>query len=306
MRSDFLVKSFLFVLLSVFGELIILEDRCIDLAVQRFVEIDKALLYAALVLLVFVFWIFSVRFFYQYCVKINEEELAKDIQQEESKKLIQTLRSQRHDFRNQLQVIKALAEFNRNEEIVKFVTDSSMALDLSNSILSHINNAMVSAMLLVFSTQAKEKGIHFQVDSDVDFENWELSPVKLTRVLGNIIQNAIEILERHYMPERSIEVTMWETNDAYCFLIWNNGPMIPEELRDKVFVSGFSTKNSTGLGLAIVRELIMEMGGNINLKSTFENGTEFKVILPKYVASSCKYNELYYGNGKFVKAIGIE
>ncbi len=307
MRSDFLVKSFLFVLLSVFGELIILEDRFIDLAMRRFVEFDKAFLYVLMTLIVFVFWIFSVRFFYQYCVKINEEELAKDIQLAESEKLIQTLSSQRHDFRNQLQVIKALAEFNRNEEIIRYIADSSMALDLSNNMLTHINNAVLSAMFLVFSTQAKERGISFQVESDVDFENWKLSPVKVTRVLGNIIQNGIEILERHYAEERVMEVTMWETRGTYCFVIWNNGPVIPIEIQEKIFNAGFTTKNSTGLGLSIVKELTSEMGGSISLKSDQESGTEFKVILPKSLVGHSKYNEPSYNiNQKLTKMIAID
>jgi signal transduction histidine kinase len=79
---------------------------------------------------------------------------------------------------------------------------------------------------------------------------------------------------------------MWEKNDAYQFLIWNNGPLMPEEIQRLIFLSGYSLKNSTGLGLAIVKQLVEEMKGRIIVKSSIEEGTEFRIRIPKLVSET--------------------
>lgn len=200
---------------------------------------------------------------------------------EESQKLIHVLKSQRHDFRNQLQVIKVLAQLNKTSEIVQYIQDCDIALDFTSAIASRIDNPVISAMLLIFSAQAKDKGISFNVDSDLDFTSFTLSPVKITSIVGNIIQNAIEALEKDERPDRAVQVTIWETEDSYYFLIWNNGPVIHKNAWEKIFAAGFSTKNSTGLGLSIVKELAAELDGKITVTSTQEFGTEFKIAFPK-------------------------
>ncbi len=234
----------------------------------------------SLLFLGFSCWYFSQKL----TVCLSQEQLLKKTERtqfEESQKLIHVLQSQRHDFRNQLQVIKVLAQLNKNAEIVQYIQDCDVVLNFTGAIASQIDNPIISAMLLVFSAQAKEKSICFNVDSDLDFCKFTLPPVKITSILGNIIQNAIEALEKEEGPERAIQVTIWETSDCYYFLIWNNGPVICKNIREKIFAPGFSTKSSTGLGLSIVKELISELDGKITVTSTQELGTEFKIAIPK-------------------------
>lgn len=237
----------------------------------------------AIVLIVFL-GLLSLYFCQRLSVYISQEHISnKDdrTQFEESQKLIHVLKSQRHDFRNQMQVIKVLAQLNKTAEIVQYIQDCDIALDFTSAIASRIDNPIISAMLLIFSAQAKEKGISFNVDSDVDFSKFSLPPVKITSIVGNIIQNAIEALEKDERPDRAIQVTIWETGDSYYFLIWNNGPVIIKNIWEKIFAAGFSTKNSTGLGLSIVKELAAQLDGKITVTSTREFGTEFKIAFPK-------------------------
>jgi len=222
--------------------------------------------------------------YYKLAFALTQEKLSKktDLAQfEESQQLIHVLKSQRHDFRNHLQVIKVLAQLNKSDEIVQYIQDCDIALDFTNSIATQIDNPIISAMLLIFSAHAKEKNISFNVDSDLDFSKFVLPPAKITSFLGNIIQNAIEALEHDNYSDRSIQVTIWETTEFYYFLIWNNGPVIFKNVREKIFTPGFSTKNSTGLGLSIVKDLVSELYGKITVTSSKELGTEFKIIIPK-------------------------
>lgn len=280
MKHYYLLRAFLFVLISIFL-LLLLEIEIFEL-LQRTIST----MFLLTILCILVFWILSIHSFYNFTSILNKDNLAREadrLQLEESRKLIQTLRSQRHDFKNQLQVIGVMAQFQKNNEIVEYIQDCTTTLDFSKEIPSRINNPAISAMIIFFATQARENGVDFEVDSDIDFTTYNLSPAKTTRIIGNIIQNAIESFQIISQKERNIQLTMWEKDDTYHFLIWNNGPPIPEEIHRFIFLSGYSLKNSTGLGLSIVKQLVDEMGGGVNLKSSIEEGTEFRITIPKFI-----------------------
>jgi signal transduction histidine kinase len=63
--------------------------------------------------------------------------------------------------------------------------------------------------------------------------------------------------------------------------ISDNGPGIPSEVRNKVFIPNFTTKNTgAGLGLAISKNIVEGSGGKITFQ-TSEKGTTFFVYLKK-------------------------
>lgn len=65
--------------------------------------------------------------------------------------------------------------------------------------------------------------------------------------------------------------------------VFDNGPGIPPEIRDRVFDPFFSTKDpgqGTGLGLAVSARLIEGMGGTIEVDSPEDGGVRFSIYLP--------------------------
>ena len=105
-------------------------------------------------------------------------------------------------------------------------------------------------------------------------------PDQLPEVFTNIIKNAIQALAE--TPDGNIIVTMSGVPDKNGFLevsFSDNGPGIPEAIRDKVFVPNFTTKTTgAGLGLAICKNIIDGCGGRITF-STSEKGTTFYIYL---------------------------
>ena len=70
-------------------------------------------------------------------------------------------------------------------------------------------------------------------------------------------------------------------------MISNNGAPIPEELRERLFEPGVSTKGEGhGLGLSIVRTTLAEYGGTISLETGPE--TVFTVAVPRESAGTPK------------------
>ncbi|HOP73933.1 MAG TPA: ATP-binding protein [Bacillota bacterium] len=278
MKQLYFLKAFLCILICIFTMLLF------ELSI--FEQLNRTIYFSfmACIFFILILWVLSIWFFYKFAMVVNEERIARETDQfqlEESRKLVQTLQSQRHDYRNQLQVIRVLAQFNKNSEIIKYIDDYISLANVSAAASSRINNSAISALYLVYETEARDKGIKMTIDSDIDFTHFKYSPSKVTRIIGNIIRNAIECLEEINRQDREIQITMWEANDYYVISIWNNGDPIPETHIERIFLPGFSTKNSSGLGLGIVKELVQELGGNISVVSQVEFGTEFKITLPR-------------------------
>jgi two-component system NtrC family sensor kinase len=71
--------------------------------------------------------------------------------------------------------------------------------------------------------------------------------------------------------------------------IRDNGTGIPPEVKEKLFNPFFTTKpagEGTGLGLSISRDIIVKQhGGSIEVETRPGDFTEFKIVLPRAVAS---------------------
>lgn len=105
---------------------------------------------------------------------------------------------------------------------------------------------------------------------------WPLDEHQMTRVLDNLITNAL----RHTPTGGWIHVTA-EERDRVCHLvIEDSGPGVVEELREKIFEAFASFRsNGTGLGLAIAREIVEAHGGTISCTQG-AYGARFDIRLP--------------------------
>jgi signal transduction histidine kinase len=68
--------------------------------------------------------------------------------------------------------------------------------------------------------------------------------------------------------------------------VCDEGPGIPEALRERIFEPFFSTKDRTvrtggmGIGLALVRQSVLAVGGRITVQALEPRGSAFEVRLP--------------------------
>ncbi|GHA60493.1 ATP-binding protein [Photobacterium aphoticum] len=108
------------------------------------------------------------------------------------------------------------------------------------------------------------------------------STTELVQVWVNIIKNACDAMEETEHPQ--IEIITRYSKNRLLITISNNGPMIDEATRRKVFQPNFTTKKGglsfgLGLGLSIVQRIVHSYGGTIALKSDPEK-TKFRIKLP--------------------------
>jgi PAS domain S-box-containing protein len=107
--------------------------------------------------------------------------------------------------------------------------------------------------------------------------------VPLRQVFANLIGNAIG---HHHCPVGKITILAEELEGFYRFAVTDDGPGIPPEFHQKIFVI-FQTlyardiKENTGIGLAIVKKILDNLGGIIDLESRPDSGSTFSFTWPK-------------------------
>lgn len=109
-------------------------------------------------------------------------------------------------------------------------------------------------------------------------------PDQLHRILVNLLRNARQAIE--HQADRGgagrVEVSMEAVGGASLIRISDDGPGVPERIRERLFqpFAGSGRPDSTGLGLAIARELAQGHGGDLTLSVTGAQGTVFELRLP--------------------------
>jgi len=126
--------------------------------------------------------------------------------------------------------------------------------------------------------QAHEKGIRIRRVSPPSDPAVLCDSEAVYQVTLNLLVNAIQALG----DGGSIELRILARAAGYAgFEVRDDGPGIPEEMRDKVFLP-FATarEGGTGLGLTFVKRVIHEHRGRSSLESEAGSGTRFRVELP--------------------------
>jgi two-component system capsular synthesis sensor histidine kinase RcsC len=134
---------------------------------------------------------------------------------------------------------------------------------------------------------ARDKGLLFECHTpNPPIMVWA-DRVKLGRVLGNLLGNAIKFTEKG-----GVEADVGLNSDGRLRIqVKDTGIGIPTEHQSRIFDEFFQlrhadrqrTGSGAGLGLAICRRLIDAMGGEIEVQSVDGQGSAFAILLPSSI-----------------------
>jgi signal transduction histidine kinase len=129
----------------------------------------------------------------------------------------------------------------------------------------------------------------FKLEADPDLPKINVVPQDMGRVLLNLINNAFFAVnerskkgEPGYTPTVSV-TTQLMANSQQLIAVKDNGPGIPDEIKDKIFQPFFTTKptgQGTGLGLSLSYDIIKAHGGELKVETEAGLGTAFIITLP--------------------------
>lgn len=191
-----------------------------------------------------------------------------------------TLRAQRHDYLNHLQVVYGLMELEQYDDATEYIEKVYSDIQQVNSVLRTAIPA-VNAILQAKQQMCLSRGIEMTVDARTNLAGIPVEDWELCRIFGNIIDNAINAMSDMEGSKR-LTIELREDIRGYGFIISNNGPPIPETDLPHIFEAGFtrSRHKGDGMGLAICRKILAKYGGKMTVSSD-ESRTSFSAFVTK-------------------------
>jgi len=131
--------------------------------------------------------------------------------------------------------------------------------------------------------------VDIQMDLDESIGEMPLIAEDFSRVILNLCNNGFDAMQGAghtaqgtggYEPKLTVRTR--SENGSVFIEIEDNGPGIPDEIKDKILQPFFTTKKGTqgtGLGLSITNDIIKAHGGNLELSSS-PDGTNFTITIP--------------------------
>ncbi|KPC49924.1 response regulator [Amantichitinum ursilacus] len=223
-----------------------------------------------------------------------------------------------HDFNNLLMVVSAnvqilrrrhLTEENRYVDAIERALQTGEALTRQLLTVSRRFPLRAEIVILPRQIELAEQLLRSALSEKVELRNalsddiWpiKVDPSELQVALINIAVNA-----RDAMPYGGV-FTVWAENivlpadgpgrsgEFVRLTLADNGPGMPESVRERVFEPLFTTKaegQGTGLGLAQVFAFCEQSGGLVTVESKVNGGTSVNLYLPRAQPEAVKVSEL--------------
>ncbi len=167
------------------------------------------------------------------------------------------------------------AEIHRLDRVVQTLVDFSRPVELQlheQDLRPVIADVLMLAAEDLFRnnvtlvSRLPEKPMIVNLDADL-----------LKQAVLNVIQNGAQAMQHG----GTLEVILEENSKVAVLRIGDEGPGIPEEIREKIFDLYFTTKSGgSGIGLAMTYRILQLHHGNVAVQSKVERGTEFLLRIP--------------------------
>ncbi len=149
---------------------------------------------------------------------------------------------------------------------------------------------VIESSVKIFEETCNKKGVTIKTILDDKTPQVLVDPSMMTQVFINMIKNAVEAMEgegetkKQHFLEIILKMEKIETKYMVVVEVKDSGPGIPEEIKNKIFNFGFSTKEKTkasrGYGLHSCMDTVKKYGGTLTVDSKLGEGSTFKIALP--------------------------
>ena len=205
--------------------------------------------------------LFYLRANIQY--KKRLKELLSDSQhQKEILSYYNVIRSQRHDFNFHLNAIYALINDKNYLDCKKYIEDIVKDAGYINELLP-LYHPIIGAMLNTFKEVANQNGIQVNYFIYDNLKSMPCSVYEMNKILGNLIQNAIDELKEKNENNPKIDVDISKERGSIIVKVTNSTSLLENEIKN-IFKVGYTTKRQhEGLGLPMVQKILNKYNGII-------------------------------------------
>ncbi len=248
-------------------------------------------------------------------IQVNQQELRvitlygidSELEAKEMESWAKLIRIMTHEIMNSITPITSLTEMllysfqNQNDEsqaiqrestIDSLATIHSTAKDLTTFVNSYREFSRIStpqktaidllpfihSILKLESTIIDAKNIRTQIYSDRENITLYADRSQLSRVIVNLLKNAIEATTKEESPEIHIQIATL-VDDRIKISFTNKGEAIPDDILDNIFIPFYTTKqDGSGIGLSVSRYILRLHGGSLKYSHT-EGWTTFSIVI---------------------------
>lgn len=216
--------------------------------------------------------------------KIKKEFLAFTEDFEGTKFLVDSMRANNHDFTNKLHVILGLIQIGQYDKAVSYIQNISIIQrETISKVMNSIENPSFAALIVGKIARSSECNVKFILNEGSRLKNEDISipSEALVTITGNLIDNALDSMNKDTSKnEKELSLGIYTRPGELLIIVKDTGTGIPEEIKDKIFENGFSTKGQgRGIGLYHTKQLVSSLGGTITVESQVGTGTCFMVNL---------------------------
>ena len=140
-------------------------------------------------------------------------------------------------------------------------------------------NRLVQEVVAFFQARLVEQSITVQTQLGGSLPDILADESQIRQIIMNLCINAIHAMEKG----GQLTIATQDRGEEVVLSVRDTGPGIPEDIKDKIFLPFFTTKDvdvGTGLGLSVVHGIVKSHRGRIKAVSEAGKGAEFKVYLP--------------------------
>ena len=216
--------------------------------------------------------------------KIKKEFLAFTEDFEGTKFLVDSMRANNHDFTNKLHVILGLIQIGQYDKAVSYIQNISIIQrETISKVMNSIKNPSFAALIVGKIARSSECNVKFILNEGSCLKNEDISipSEALVTITGNLIDNALDSMNKDTSKnEKELSLGIYTRPGELLIIVKDTGTGIPDEIKEKIFENGFSTKGSgRGIGLYHTKQLVSSLGGTITVESQVGTGTCFMVNL---------------------------
>ena len=191
---------------------------------------------------------------------------------------ITALKKIKHDYGAQISYLYGLHLMDKHERLGELLKDIINGHNNVNQEIKILNKDCSTIAMIMAGIEHTD--INVIIDEKADLEDTSLTELEIQRIISNIVRNSITAMNKAGILTIR---TYYGINNIFI-KIKNNGPKINDDIIDKIFDAGFTTKKykykECGFGLSIVKEIVESHNGSVSVHSTIEE-TEFNIKLPK-------------------------
>lgn len=175
----------------------------------------------------------------------------------------------------------ALEIYNASQKAKQITSRlSNLSRKETRGALRPIRLDALAQQVLEVSAPARPKGVCVETGFAARNRPVLGDETQLFQMTLNLVLNAFEALADQ---GGTVRVSTGTDGEHAILRVADNGPGIPDQVKEKIFDPFFTTKGSgkgIGLGLTIVQQIVEAHGGTIALESTAGQGTAFTVVFP--------------------------